>query len=267
MENRPTAVCTLSPVAFNYSLTSPRAFSFPPSSLCPFHRSLLSLPLPLGCLFTLRLHVCLSCPNQPIVLLNPRLLSLLLPCLLPHFLCPSLLNSTSLTYSFSFPLSSCLFLMCFPKDWWLFSTRWVGLFKDAWGNKAKFSPPPLSSPPSLNSFHWRQEPPLRVASYWSREVQRPPPNQTSLLSRWLSVTYDDQPADSVINDAAEELRLIKGQKKAGSHRYDDAPNRQGEECGSLMLSVMRINIEKSFKDNLSWNCRNDKWYKMNKLSD
>lgn len=63
------------------------------------------------------------------------------------------------------------------------------------------------------------------------------------------MTYDDQPADSMMNDAAEDPRLISGQKKNGSHRYDDALNRQGEEGGSLMLSVLKIN-EKSLKDKL-----------------
>lgn len=56
--NQQTAVCTLSPVAFNYSVTSPIYIS--PSSLCPFHLSLPSPPLPPRHFFTQRLHVCLS---------------------------------------------------------------------------------------------------------------------------------------------------------------------------------------------------------------
>lgn len=55
------------------------------------------------------------------------------------------------------------------------------------------------------------------------------------------MTYDDQPADRVINDAAEDPRLINEQKKkkAGSHRYDDALNRLGEEGESLVLCAQR----------------------------
>lgn len=147
MGNQPTAVCTLSPVAFNYSLTSHSSFSLSPSSLCPFYRSLPSPPLLLCSFFFFkisRLHVCFLhypllplprlIPFFPLLLFLPLLLCLLdafnhsrtllrpslhhfLPALAPH-LYQQLLNSTSLTNSFSFPLSArvSFFFMCFPKD-------------------------------------------------------------------------------------------------------------------------------------------------------
>lgn len=190
---------------FNHS---PSSFSFPPSSLCPFHLSLPSLPLPLRCFFTLRLRVSLS-PSIPVIpTFNPCLLSLLLfPPLLPilnafntlphssdhHSINPpppthtpttsahQLLNSTSLTYSFSFPLSPRVSFSCVsPKiDDSSPQGEWACL-KMHEVMRPSFLLLLSLSLSLRNSFFWRQQPPLWVASHWSQAVQRPPPNQTSL---------------------------------------------------------------------------------------
>ena len=61
---------------------------------------------------------------------------------------------------------------------------------------------------------------------------------SQLLSGWLSVTYDDQLADSVINDAAEDPRLINRQKKLAVVDMIMHPMDTGEDGWSLALSVV-----------------------------
>lgn len=146
-----------------------------------------------------------------------------------------------------------------PKDWWLSSTRRVGLFKDAWGDEAKFSPslslsvslrPSLSSddgatsargfpqipasyrPPSNQTASSKPPPPalVRMAEC---DVWRSASRQCDKWCRWATATH-------------------KRTKKAGSHRYDDALNQQGER--SLMLSTQcaeeKKKDEKSLKGKL-----------------
>lgn len=101
-------------------------------------------------------------------------------------------------------------------------TRRVCLFKDAWGDEARLSP--LPPPPPLSHFKlflcWWQKPSLPEASATSEsDNQRP----TRLASGRRSVTNDDQPADGVINDIAEDPRLINAQER-GSRRHNGALN-------------------------------------------
>lgn len=156
-----------------------------------------------------------------------------------------LLNSTSLTNSFSFPLSArvSFFFMCFPKDWWLSATRRVGLFKDAWGDEAKFYPPfslSLISPHRLVS--WWQEPPSREPSDCSQavrghlQIRQPSPLPSSCQDDWVwRMTIRQRDKWCHRGPATHKRTKQKKRKKAGSHRYDDPLNQQRGEGLSYTL--------------------------------
>jgi len=139
--------------------------------------------------------------------------------------------------------------MCFPKDWWLSSTRRVGLFKDAWGDEAKFSPPSILLP-----LYSSSQPLLLIAAATSARGfprfpsgQGLPPNQTApsfsqLLSGWLSVTYDKHRAVRVTNDAAEDPRHMNGQKKLAAidmtMQWIDRRRRESHWCSVVKMKVV-----------------------------
>lgn len=133
--------------------------------------------------------------------------------------------------------------MCFPKDWWLSATRRVGLFKDAWGDEAKFYPPfslSLISPHGLVS--WWQEPPSREPSDCSQavrghlQIRQPSPLPSSCQDDWVwRMTIRQRDKWCHRGPATHKRTKQKKRKKAGSHRYDDPLNQQRGEGLSYTL--------------------------------